>query len=291
MTTLRSTLTAVPNSKLALFFRTNQSKQLLPVDKDGTVFFDYNPIYFNYVLDQLRTIKHMSKRSWYQYQFSPPFVSGQLNFTHMLSDLGLTRTWCALVVLLCSCHPVHTLADHLLSPAEGTHTNLSVSSLVGWQECYRSAYDKPFDLSAFASSCNGSRILVACRSTDNKNVLTLAGVGQREDVMHPCQPRPCRLSRRSKKRNRTSSCLTNHHCFTQAKRGVGWYHVSNQTWGFVRGSLSFVVNPCDASNLDSAYRLCWTLQADGKPMSGDRCGSAKNLQKSNKWERLVYYID
>lgn len=92
MTTLRSTLTAVSNSKLALMFSKNNTKNRLLTDKQGAVFFDYNPIYFNYLLDQLRIIKRMPKKSGYQIQFSPPpFSSTQLNFTQMLVDLGLTR--------------------------------------------------------------------------------------------------------------------------------------------------------------------------------------------------------
>ena len=91
MTTLRSTLTAVPKSKLALMFSKDNPNTILSVDKQGAVFFDYNPIYFNYLLDQLRTIKRMPKTSGYQLQFSSPFISTQLNFTHMLIDLGLTR--------------------------------------------------------------------------------------------------------------------------------------------------------------------------------------------------------
>jgi hypothetical protein len=66
-------------------------KTTLPIDKQGAVFFDYNPIYFSYLLDQLRIIKQMPKTIGYQFQFTPPFVSTQVNFTQMLSDLGLTR--------------------------------------------------------------------------------------------------------------------------------------------------------------------------------------------------------
>ena len=182
------------------------------------------------------------------------------------------------------------VADQFLSPAEGTHINLTVSSLAGWQECYRSTYDTPFDVSVLTKSCNGSRLLVACRPAGNKKILTLAGIGQREDILHPCLPKQCKTNSYLNRRNNKLICSTRHQCITQAKRGVGWYHVNNQTWGFVRGSLSFVVNPCDASHLDSDYRLCWTLQPDIKQSHGDRCGSATNLQKSNKWERLIYYI-
>lgn len=180
------------------------------------------------------------------------------------------------------------LADYFLSPTEGTHINLTINSLAGWQECYRNTYDVPFDLSVLTKSCNGSRFLVACRPVGNKKILTVAAIGQREDILRPCLPKKCKMNNKLKKK---LICSSRHQCITQAKRGVGWYHVSNQTWGFVRGSLSFMVNPCDSSNLDSDYRLCWTLRSDIKQTSGDRCGSTKNLQKSNKWERLIYYID
>jgi len=91
MTTLRSTLTVVPNSKLARMFSKDNTDKNLPMDKQGAVFFDYNPIYFNYLLDQLRAIKRMPKKPGYELQFQAPYTSSQLNFTHMLVDLGLTR--------------------------------------------------------------------------------------------------------------------------------------------------------------------------------------------------------
>ena len=183
---------------------------------------------------------------------------------------------------------IYILADYFLSPKEGTHTNLTVSSLAGWKECYRSTYDIPFNISVLKTSCNGSQLLVACRSVDNQNILTLAGIGQKEDVLHPCLPNPCKLNRKSKKKRKKLRCPFNYRCMTQAKRGVGWYNANNQTWGFVRGSLSFVVNPCDSSSLDSDYRLCWTSRSVYRQDSGDRCGSTKSLQNSRKWERLIY---
>jgi hypothetical protein len=91
ITTLRSTLTIVPNSKLARMFSKDNTEKNLSMDKQGAVFFDYNPMYFNYLLDQLRAIKRMPKKPGYQLQFQAPYVSSQLNFTHMLIDLGLTR--------------------------------------------------------------------------------------------------------------------------------------------------------------------------------------------------------
>ncbi|CAF1598371.1 unnamed protein product [Adineta ricciae] len=271
LTTLRSTLTVIPSSKLARMFSKSNVNQHLPMDKHGAVFFDYNPMHFSYLLDQLRALKRMTNKPKYQVQFQAPYINSQMNFTHMLVDLGLT-------------------AESLLSPAEGTHLNLTISSLNGWKECYQSTYDIPFDFSVLKKACNGSRLLVACRHTSNKKVLTLAGIGQYEDVSHPCLPKQCKTNGKSKKKTKKPACSSNYQCITQAKRGVGWYNANNQTWGFVRGSLSFVVDPCDSSTLDSDYRLCWTSQKDIGKGTGDRCGSSKSLQDSKKWERLIYSI-
>lgn len=185
---------------------------------------------------------------------------------------------------------IFILAEYFLWPTEGTHLNLSVNSIAGWKECYRATYDIPFNFSVLKTTCNASQLLVACRPVNNKKTLTLAGIGHYEDVSHPCLPKQCKTNGKPKKKNKKLICSSNYQCITQAKRGVGWYNANNQTLGFVRGSLSFVVNPCDSSDLDSDYRLCWTAQTDAKQGNGDRCGKAKNLQDSNKWERLIYKI-
>ena len=92
MTTLRSTLTVVPESKLAQMFSKDYPESKLHRDKQGAVFFDYSPIYFNFLLDQLRAIKRLPQKPGYQLQFQAPYANSQMNFTHMLVDLGLTRT-------------------------------------------------------------------------------------------------------------------------------------------------------------------------------------------------------
>jgi Cu/Ag efflux protein CusF len=91
ITTLRSTLTAVPNSKLAMMFtKDNTSLQQLR-DKQGTVFFDYNPVQFNYLLDQLRMIKRTPEIPAYELDIRAPGADTRMNFSYMISDLGLNR--------------------------------------------------------------------------------------------------------------------------------------------------------------------------------------------------------
>ena len=91
MTTLRSTLTFLGTSKLARMFRDKESEKNLLKDRDGAIFFDYNPIHFNYLLDQLRALKRAPKKPAHQIQFQSPYISSQTNFTHMLMDFGLMR--------------------------------------------------------------------------------------------------------------------------------------------------------------------------------------------------------
>ncbi len=91
ITTLRSTLTAVPNSKLAMMFtKDNTSLQQLR-GKQGTVFFDYNPVQFNYLLDQLRMIRRTPEIPAYELDIQAPIADIRLNFSYMISDLGLNR--------------------------------------------------------------------------------------------------------------------------------------------------------------------------------------------------------
>jgi len=51
---------------------------------------------------------------------------------------------------------------------------------------------------------------------------------------------------------------------------------------------SFYLNPCDTSDENSQYRLCWSLRSNVGRGGGDRCGSSKNLHNTNGWERLIY---
>ncbi len=87
--TLRSTLTAVPNSKLALMFTKDNKSVRQSKDKLGTIFFDYNPVQFNYLLDQLRMIKRTPEIPAYELDIRAPNADIGSNFSYMISDLGL----------------------------------------------------------------------------------------------------------------------------------------------------------------------------------------------------------
>jgi hypothetical protein len=92
ITTFRSTLTAVPNSTLALMFtETTAKKRNLPIDKHGVIVFDYNPTQFNFLLDQLRMIGQMPPKPAYDINILVPLDRGPANFSHMIHKLGLIR--------------------------------------------------------------------------------------------------------------------------------------------------------------------------------------------------------
>ncbi|CAM4857850.1 unnamed protein product [Rotaria socialis] len=156
ISTLRSTLTAVPKSKLAKMLMKNNESELHLRDKAGMIFLDYNPVQFKYLLDQLRAIKRNPEMPAYAVEFQAPNGDLKANFTAMLTDLGLNP-------------------EAYLWPIHGVHRYLNTNSLIGWQECYRSTYDTPFDLLSFRISCRSTKLLVACRPTYNRNMLSLAG--------------------------------------------------------------------------------------------------------------------
>jgi hypothetical protein len=104
------------------------------------------------------------------------------------------------------------VADHFLFPLQGAHLNLKVNSLIGWKECYRGKYNAPFNITILTNTCKGKRLLVACRSTNDKNTLIVGGVGKRENIFRPC--------------------TSYSHCTTEMENGTGFYYVQDQAWGF-----------------------------------------------------------
>jgi hypothetical protein len=92
ITTFRSTLTVVPNSKLALLFtKDNKTQTKLKTKQNLPYFFDYNPVQFQYLLDQLRAMKRSPQIPAYELNIVAPNVDVRFNFSDMLFDLGLNR--------------------------------------------------------------------------------------------------------------------------------------------------------------------------------------------------------
>lgn len=176
----------------------------------NSYFFDYNPVQFEYLLNQLRTLKRMPEKAPYELVFQPPSVDVKFNFSDMLVDLGLNGKQMELKETDSIIY--RFAADRFLSPQVGTHVDLKVSSLVGWKMCYRGKYDVPFDMSALTNRCQGKRLLVGCRSVLDRRTLTVAGVGKREDLFQ--------------------ACSQNNYCSTRMYGNTGFYYAQDQAWGF-----------------------------------------------------------
>ncbi|CAF4146469.1 unnamed protein product [Rotaria sordida] len=233
MTTFRSTLTVVPNSKLARMFTKDNETKTKSISKENTAYFlDYNPVQFAYLLDQLRAIKRMPNFVPYELDIKQPNVDVRFNFSNMLNELGLNP-------------------ERFLSPIVGAHLNLKTNSLIGWKECYRSKYNTPFNATVLTNTCKGKQLLIGCRSVNDKETLTVAGVGERENIFNPC---PDWVD-------------------------TNYYGHSMQT------AFS---HTCDSRDDHSDYRLCWSFSSGVSRGGGDRCGREKNLHNSKEWERLIY---
>ncbi|CAF1411509.1 unnamed protein product [Rotaria sp. Silwood1] len=122
ISTLRSTLTVVPNSKLAQMFTKGNRSVWQSRDKQNATFFDYNPVQFKYLLDQLRMIKRTPEIPSEEIIFQTPNADIQTNFSYMIADLGLNRKSRKILV---ACRPV------------GNHKTLTLTGVGKWQDLFR----------------------------------------------------------------------------------------------------------------------------------------------------------
>ena len=86
MATFRSTLTVVPTSGLANLFH-----RAAGGPKKTHFFFDYNPVLFEILLDQLRALKRRAPIAAYELEFVAPYAEVEPDFANMVSELGLSR--------------------------------------------------------------------------------------------------------------------------------------------------------------------------------------------------------
>ncbi len=86
--TTRQTLMKIPESTLSILFN-GQWEHKLSKDQNGNIFFDFNPILFRHLLDQLQIIE--TKNS---IQFYPPSQPSLLEpFNKMIRKLGLQQSF------------------------------------------------------------------------------------------------------------------------------------------------------------------------------------------------------
>ncbi|CAF4133089.1 unnamed protein product [Rotaria sordida] len=157
----------------------------------------------------------------------------------------------------------------------GVQQNFDVTGLPsGWALCYNDTYNVVLNstvLDTILTQCNKSKLLLGC-GTINSNVLTLAAMGLRSDVLYNC--------------SNITTC-------THIANGVGWYYSSNYSWGFVEGADTVYRKRCDSEistddSSNSGLRLCWHT---GSNLGGYRCGSSIGLNSEKTFVRFIYHVD
>lgn len=160
---------------------------------------------------------------------------------------------------------VTTLFSFHLYTFQGIRTNLPISSLNGWTECYRRSYA---DMSAhpenMVNACTGSKIMLACRATGS-NTLTVAAFANREDVFF----------------NTGDGGNVVH-----TANGVDWYFSYNYSMGFAPVGQGVQRSSADVQNTSSNDRLSW--HTHDSYTGGFRCGSSAWLNNNSEWEKVIY---
>jgi hypothetical protein len=158
---------------------------------------------------------------------------------------------------------------------DGIATNVPLSALSGWSQCFRSGYaDKTF-LPVVLDQCKKANLMLACRPT-GASTLTVAAHAPREDVLFP-------VTRRQ---------------VPHEANGALWYFDEQWSWGFgpvgepiLRSSCDTVGSTIDGfTGPDPEKRLCWHTEASFiNP--GWRCGRADFLSQSSTFERVILEAD
>lgn len=142
----------------------------------------------------------------------------------------------------------------------GPQTNLDISDLDGWTQCYSDMYgDSGGSLATIQSVCTGTHIMLACRQVGSSTI-TVAAHTVREDAF---------LDSRG--------TLSN---------GSLWYYDTVDSWGFAGGGDTVTLSSCDTASTNPTLRLCYHT-GGGTLTGGYRCGATTSLNSSQLWERMV----
>jgi hypothetical protein len=151
----------------------------------------------------------------------------------------------------------------------GINTNLPISTLIGWTQCYKDNYTSGYNLSNLTSisgPCNKSKILIGCRVT-NSNTLTVAANAPRSDVFFN---------------------TGDNNSITHIANNVAWYFSTNYSMGFAPVGVYVSRYSCDTGGgnpSQDTQRLCWHTTG-GNFSNGWSCGATSN---TGNYERLIYH--
>ena len=163
---------------------------------------------------------------------------------------------------------VDTLSSYHLYTFEGIRTDLPIASLNGWNQCYKTTYaDRDANPENMVASCTSSKIMLACRATDNDTLL-VAAYANRDEVFRD-----------------TGDGGNDVH----TANGVDWYFSYNYSMGFAPVGEGVMRTSADTQDQASPHRLSWhTLDHN---LHGWRCGSNTSLNDSSNFEKVIYQAD
>jgi hypothetical protein len=166
-----------------------------------------------------------------------------------------------------------TVDNGCLFTFSGVSTNVPISSLTGWTQCYSDTYgNSSTALSSINAQCSKAKLLLGCRPT-GAPTLQVAAWAPRTDVLFD-----------------TGTGNVPHNA-----NGVGWYFNGSWSWGFAPQGDAINRNSCDtvASSIgggaDGTLRMCWHTGGNNIN-AGWRCGTNDSIF-SGTFERLIFQAD
>ena len=142
----------------------------------------------------------------------------------------------------------------------------------GWTVCHSELYNaNTAVLTTVLATCNGARLMLACRPVAAANYQLLAQA-PRADV---------------------TFVTPNDNTTVHNANGSGWYYSTDHSWGFIRQGDAINKEQCDTnSTAANDQRLCWhTVQVPNNLSPGFRCGVDAGLNESTAFERHILHAD
>merc|ERR1711973_739958 len=160
----------------------------------------------------------------------------------------------------------------------GPQENVRVSRLInsGWRKCYQEDYGTPMKLDQIQSSCQGEKVILACRPKSDE-IITLLAAAPRDVLVTTTDTEMGQNRGRISNGSRWYLLI---HSYDEAISSIGFANsVDTLNLGWVD----------DGETSGGSTRLSWDLQSTG---GGWRCGTSKYLNNKwvmgNEWEKIIF---
>ena len=150
----------------------------------------------------------------------------------------------------------------------GIISNVAISSLAGWTQCYVKDYNTNDAVSSLTTACNKGKVLLGCRATGS-STLVVAANATRAQVFQDTG---------------TGSSSTHN------ANNVQWYFSDSYSMGFAPVGATVNRNSCDVGGGTPPAennRMCWHTSG-GNLSSGWSCGSS---YAGSSFERIAFHAD